>query len=321
MPVEKLPCPINTDTNNNLDVSNNVFDDGESARVMERIEAESAESDLLVRSITHQGKKIYVCKRYRLNDGTIVDIYDDITKEKRQEKYLRVLQRIFRHNLRNDLNIIRGRAECIIEGGDTTDIDPVEQAKDIRRISDGLINLAEESSIIRDLIDRESESREVALLPMIESAIQKHQQTHSDVDISVDIRDSDTDPNTHTEYKIWGSPYIRYMINSLISNAIIHNEGDIQVCIGVEHIDNHHTDSCDDELVRVTVSDNGPGIPQIEKEVVVGDSNINPLEHGSGLGLWIVRWIADKHGAEISFSRNKPGTTVEVLLQTPPEDA
>ena len=66
---------------------------------------------------------------------------------------------------------------------------------------------------------------------------------------------------------------------------------------------------------RVEISDNGPGIPEHERENVF--RRLYRLERarstdGSGLGLSLVAAIADLHGARVSLHDNAPGLRVEV---------
>lgn len=68
------------------------------------------------------------------------------------------------------------------------------------------------------------------------------------------------------------------------------------------------------------VSDNGPGIPEHEREKVfrrfyrVEKSRTTP---GNGLGFSLIKAVADLHGAKISLSDNHPGLTVTVMFPSP----
>ncbi|TGT35400.1 ATP-binding protein [Mesorhizobium sp. M8A.F.Ca.ET.165.01.1.1] len=69
------------------------------------------------------------------------------------------------------------------------------------------------------------------------------------------------------------------------------------------------------ERVLASVADNGPGIPPGEREKVF--QRLYRLDHsrstpGSGLGLSLVRAIADLHGATIALEDRKPGLAVVV---------
>ena len=66
---------------------------------------------------------------------------------------------------------------------------------------------------------------------------------------------------------------------------------------------------------RSTISDNGPGIPDAERDKVF--RRFYRLEksrttRGSGLGLSLVSVIAELHGAQVTLSESNPGLTVEV---------
>jgi signal transduction histidine kinase len=64
----------------------------------------------------------------------------------------------------------------------------------------------------------------------------------------------------------------------------------------------------------LTVADDGPGIPDHEVTAVESGRE-TALEHGSGLGLWVVEWGAAALGAEVDYADREPrGTTVTVRI-------
>ncbi|GAA0535547.1 hypothetical protein GCM10008994_08250 [Halorubrum ejinorense] len=69
-----------------------------------------------------------------------------------------------------------------------------------------------------------------------------------------------------------------------------------------------------DGWIEVTVADDGPGIEPTEYDVLKRGTE-TPLRHGSGIGLWIVKWGVDHLGGRISFDARDPrGTTVTVSV-------
>jgi signal transduction histidine kinase len=70
-----------------------------------------------------------------------------------------------------------------------------------------------------------------------------------------------------------------------------------------------------DRWVDVRVRDDGPGIPGTEREEIAGDREPTQLAHGTGLGLWLVRWTVEACGGEIRFEGDDDGTTVVVRLR------
>ena len=68
-----------------------------------------------------------------------------------------------------------------------------------------------------------------------------------------------------------------------------------------------------DEWITITVWDNGDGIPKHEwKPIASGEET--PLEHGTGLGLWLVHWTVSLLGGEVSIESVDSGTQVIVTL-------
>ncbi|WP_337271285.1 sensor histidine kinase [Oryzifoliimicrobium ureilyticus] len=67
----------------------------------------------------------------------------------------------------------------------------------------------------------------------------------------------------------------------------------------------------------VQIADNGPGIPSSERERVfrrLYRLDKSRSTSGSGLGLSLVKAIADLHSAEIKLSDNQPGLAVEIVF-------
>jgi len=65
--------------------------------------------------------------------------------------------------------------------------------------------------------------------------------------------------------------------------------------------------------VTVRVADDGPGIPDDEVAVLTDDRDITQLDHGSGFGLWLVKWVVDSYGGELRFDETDSGGTRVVL--------
>lgn len=95
---------------------------------------------------------------------------------------------------------------------------------------------------------------------------------------------------------------------NLIENALKHGGRDVRVTCKAWR---------EDGCVITSVSDNGPGIPKVEHEKVV--RRLYRLEKsrttpGSGLGLSMVKAIAELHEGHLSFHENNPGLTVKVTF-------
>ncbi|MBZ9892683.1 HAMP domain-containing histidine kinase [Mesorhizobium sp. BR1-1-3] len=96
------------------------------------------------------------------------------------------------------------------------------------------------------------------------------------------------------------------MFANLVENALRHCPSGTTIKLSVAR---------QGERVVAGVADNGPGIPAAEREKVF--QRLYRLDHsrstsGSGLGLSLVRAIADLHGASITLEDCRPGLAVVV---------
>jgi signal transduction histidine kinase len=94
------------------------------------------------------------------------------------------------------------------------------------------------------------------------------------------------------------------VVRALVTNALEHGGSDPAVTVTGERVA---------DGVAVRVSDDGPGIPVYELDVLDSGAE-SALEHGSGLGLWIADWGARTLGGDLSFETGEDGTTATVTL-------
>jgi signal transduction histidine kinase len=101
------------------------------------------------------------------------------------------------------------------------------------------------------------------------------------------------------------------MVANLIENPIRHCPADVEITIGL---------ALEGGSPVLRVADTGPGIPASEREKVfrryyrLEASRTTP---GSGLGLALVKAVADLHGASVELSDNNPGLRVTVRFPAP----
>jgi len=71
-----------------------------------------------------------------------------------------------------------------------------------------------------------------------------------------------------------------------------------------------------DEVVAISVTDNGPGIPIESRELF--SAFFTTKESGLGLGLSICRTLVEAQGGEIGVEKTGPtGTTIRFTLASP----
>jgi two-component system nitrogen regulation sensor histidine kinase NtrY len=100
---------------------------------------------------------------------------------------------------------------------------------------------------------------------------------------------------------------VRRVIINLLDNAIEAFNQRGQIVVETQH-------DAANSLVRITVADNGPGIPAEERDKLFMPY-YSTKRRGSGLGLAIVRRIVAEHGGSIEVGDNEPrGTRFTIEL-------
>jgi signal transduction histidine kinase len=86
---------------------------------------------------------------------------------------------------------------------------------------------------------------------------------------------------------------LQQLFENLVRNAIEHGRPDVTVTVG-------------DLADGFYVADDGPGIPAEEHEQVF-ETGFTTTEDGTGLGLNIVKQIADAHGWDVAVTESDDG--------------
>ncbi|MBM3147558.1 MAG: HAMP domain-containing histidine kinase, partial [Actinobacteria bacterium] len=106
-------------------------------------------------------------------------------------------------------------------------------------------------------------------------------------------------------------------LQSLLENAVVYAGADVPVRIGADAAPG---------MLRLWVEDEGPGIPEQERDRVFEKFYRTPegakVPSGTGLGLAITREIVTAHGGEVRVEDVVPhGARFVVELPQPPSDA
>jgi len=254
---------------------------------------EAGESNAaVVERRTEAGVRKFVYRGVPYDDDHGFAIYADITDELQRERHLDVLHRVLRHNLRNDLSVILGMATKILDETDDTEIR--EAAGKIQSTAGQLSQLSDEAKTIERVLGESVAVDSVAVEPLVD-----------DVVADCKSRFETATFNTEIEGKpaVKANDQLQIVLRSLLDNAIRHNDSaDPRATVSASEFGS--------STVELTVRDNGPGIPAVEQQIITEDDEITPLNHGSGLGLWLVKWIVDAYGGRIEINTPASGGTV-----------
>ncbi len=222
----------------------------------------------------------------------------DVTERTTRQQRLGVFNRVLRHNLRNDVNAIVGYSDLLADDPD----EPEPLADAISEVAVELAGIGEKARRIERLMaSAEAETATVSLAPLAQNVL---------VNVAADHPDVDYERSVPPDIVVQGSGYmLENVLRNLVENAIEHNDAaDPRVEVRATY------DQTRIYPLTVSVLDNGPGMPDQEREAVL-DGDETPLEHGSGLGLWVVRWAVTRLGGTVDIAdRDGGGTRVTVSL-------
>jgi len=231
-------------------------------------------------------------------DGTIfiTGIVQEMTEIKKRETRLQVLNRVLRHDIRNDMNVIQGYAELIADN--PTDAD--QYIGTILAVIDDVVKLSEQARDLDQLFDSSHETRTtIDSCTLVQSKVEEFSAVYPNATVEAAFPDG-------TNVSVIAIDLLDSVVDNLIENAIKHNDSETpEVTVTVR---------ADADTVKIAVVDNGPGLPDHDVAVVETGTE-TPLEHASGLGLWLVNWIVTESGGRIRFSEAEPrGSCITIEL-------
>lgn len=243
-------------------------------------------------------------------------VFSDVTERERRRQQLEVLNRILRHNLRNDAGVVHGYGEILRNRLEDPEL--VRMADAIERRAGALAALGEKAGTVERLVG-DSDASAVAVDEIVASAIADAHER--DPDASVESNPVDGDWTTRVRVDA-----LRAIVENTVENALDHHDGEgserddggpwVRVSLRREGKERGEGegDAIDNSRFVLTVEDDGPGIPDHEIEAVESGRE-TALEHGSGLGLWVVEWGAAAIGADVDYADREPrGTRVTVSI-------
>ncbi len=221
----------------------------------------------------------------------VSEALDRIQVKEREE----FLHSLLRHDVDNKNNLIKGYLELM------KDYDLPDEVKEFAKKSESAVE--ESSEMIAKTrkmrkIGQEEEIGEVNLNSVADKVLSGHSNQLEEKGIELKIEDCD--------YWVKGGPLLEALFSNLVDNALKHSDCDeISISSQVE----------DDEFVAV-VEDDGVGIPEEIKDKIFGKGFKRGETAGTGLGLYMVKEIAESYGGSVEVKDSElGGARFEIHLQ------
>lgn len=239
--------------------------------------------------------RISMTMRRRGPGVVFIGLLEDLSEERRVDRMKREFVATVSHELRTPLAAIKG-ALGLLQGGVMGELP--ESMRDLVAMasnnSDRLVRL------INDILDIEKieagemsfERAPVNLADLLNDARRENEALAASRQVALTVAADSVDGTVHAD-----SHRLRQVLANFISNAVKFSGPGDRVELGVARVDG---------LLRVWVSDQGPGVPEAFKDRIFekfsqADASDAREKGGTGLGLSISRAIVEGHGGAIGF--------------------
>lgn len=207
-------------------------------------------------------------------------------KLQRQREKLEVLNQVVRHDIRNHMQVILARLELLETASETP-----AHFQEIVQAAESTVDLTKTARELTETMLEDS----VALTPIrldhvVESEVSSLTDRHPDSEITV--------PGELPETTVLGDEMLDSVVHNLITNAIVHNDTEGPT-VEISLVDRPET-------ATLSIADNGPGIPDEQKEAVFGKGEKGLDSPGTGLGLYLVQTLVTQYGGTVRVDDNQP---------------
>jgi PAS domain S-box-containing protein len=244
------------------------------------------------------------------SDDLLFSIVFDVTDSREYERRLEtqrdnldVLNQVLRHDIRNDLQLVLAYADML---ADEVDDDHAEHVERIRDSADHAVELTKTARDLSEVMLRDqTDHHAVALRSALETELDDFRTAFPGAAITVD--------ETIPSVSVRGNDMLGSVFRNLLKNAVQHNDKPVpEVTV---------TATADEDTVEIRVADNGPGVPDNQKDDIFGKGEKGLESSGTGMGLYLVQTLTESAGGSVHVEDNDPeGAVFVVELQRAEHD-
>jgi len=266
------------------------------------------------------GRHIYQAETSMMGDDSgdthsVVAIFNDITEIRQVERMKTAFVSTVSHELRTPLTSIKGFTATLIDDTDGIYDDETRmefydiintECDRLTRLINDLLNISRiESGRGIDIILSDVSLAELA------AQVTKSQQTYTDRHKVFSAIPADFPTITADADKV------TQMLDNLVGNAVKYSPDGGDVVIAAED---------EGPTIRIDVSDQGLGIPEHHRDKIfqrfhmVDDDVDHKAVKGTGIGLYLVKHLAQAHSGDVWLSRSEvgKGSTFSIRLPKQP---
>jgi len=228
--------------------------------------------------------------------GTLLVIRDITTRKQAQQQLeeqrnnLELLNQVLRHDIRNDLQVVAGYGDLLT---DYVDEDGAEYLTTLRESANHSVELTKTARDMADVMLSREDAQpqgQVSLRNTLEQELETVESEYPDAHVVVE--------GALPAVQVQANQMLDSVFRNLLSNAVQHNDKEVpEVSVSA---------TTHDMRAVVRIADNGPGVPDSQKEEIFGEGEKGLDSSGTGLGLYLVQELVTHYGGEVWVEDNNP---------------
>ncbi len=195
--------------------------------------------------------------------------------------------RLLRHDLGNDLQVITGFSEVL---ADEADGETATYAERINEAAHSSADLIQGVGNLVSTLEEEEEPEPRSLAPILERTVSEAETGYDELTVEFD--------KAAFEETVYAGDLLESVFTNVLTNAVVHNEGAVTVRTSVET-------GVDD--VVVCFADDGAGIDPSVRDELFEMGEKGPDSSGSGFGLGFVRALTESYGGDVTVAESDAG--------------
>lgn len=206
-----------------------------------------------------------------------------------RKEMIELYDRLLRHDLGNDLQVITGFADFVADS--VEDDDTAEYVERIQSAAEDAADLVERVGDLVSTLEEADEPEPKPLRGELEETVEAIDTQYDDLEVEFDPADF--------EYQVYGGDLLDSVFTNILSNAAIHNDRRVTVSV--------YPEQPDPETIVVGFADDGAGVAPEVRDEIFEMGRKGPESDGTGLGLGFVRALTESYGGTVELRESEAG--------------
>lgn len=258
--------------------------------------------------LLQQGAQDYVNKSSLTEEKLVKSVRYAMERQERKQQLqtrteqLEVLTRILRHDISNDTQVLQIWSHGLLEKVDE------QHKEDVQKILQTVEHIQELTTNTKAFIETitgtsDLETKPIRLDNVLRDELQKARSRYEKANFLV---------GEFPAVVIRANGLLSSVFRNLLNNAVQHADGKATVAVAVE---------ANAEMARVTITDNGPGVPDDRKDEIFGKGDRGLESEGTGIGLYLVYTLVTAFGGDVWVEdRPDDGSGAAFVVELPTTD-